>query len=101
MAHRALAVDDVARARRDLSVVFAFFCVSGLDLLNALEAIADQRQAVCDWVYALQVLPAEGTPSAPVEGFRGGSSLGARFDPHGSVQPRLPRAPVCVMPAPF
>lgn len=35
----------------------AFFAVSGLDVLNALDDINDLKESICDWIYSLQVLP--------------------------------------------
>lgn len=34
----------------------AFFALSGLDLLNALDTLQDKQQII-DWIYSLQVLP--------------------------------------------
>ncbi|KAG0575744.1 hypothetical protein KC19_5G027400 [Ceratodon purpureus] len=74
-------------------VTLAYFAVSALDLLNALDQVpvAD----VIDWVYSLQVLPlavddprSAAVNSEPVFGFRGSSSIGIRFCSSGS-QPIL------------
>ena len=36
-----------------------YFCLSGLDLLDALDAIPQGKQAIVDWIYSLQVVAAE------------------------------------------
>lgn len=38
-------------------MTIAFFALSGLDLLNALDVIEKDRQNIIDWIYSLQVLP--------------------------------------------
>jgi len=38
-------------------MTIAFFALSGLDLLNALDKIENERQSIIDWIYSLQVLP--------------------------------------------
>lgn len=35
----------------------AFFAVSGLDVLDALDEIKDSKEIICNWIYSLQVLP--------------------------------------------
>ena len=35
----------------------AFFAISGLDMLNALDVIDKVKAHIIDWIYALQVLP--------------------------------------------
>ena len=37
----------------------AFFAISGLDMLNALDAIEKERNDIVRWVYSMQVLPDE------------------------------------------
>ena len=70
-------------------VLFVFFCVSGLDLLDALDTLdAERRKAIIDWIYAMQVLPSDAVTAAAAaaHGFRGGPSLGARLCDHGTVR---------------
>lgn len=35
----------------------AFFAISGLDLLGALDEIGKEKAAIVEWIYSLQVLP--------------------------------------------
>lgn len=35
----------------------AFFAISGLDMLNALDVVADGKANIIEWIYAFQVLP--------------------------------------------
>ena len=37
-------------------LTIAFFALSGLDVLNALDEIADDKSSYIDWIYSLQVL---------------------------------------------
>ena len=41
-------------------LTIAFFALSGLDVLNALDGIADDKANYIDWIYSLQVLATEG-----------------------------------------
>jgi hypothetical protein len=41
-------------------LTIAFFALSGLDVLNALDRIADDKANYIDWIYSLQVLSKEG-----------------------------------------
>ena len=41
-------------------LTIAFFALSGLDVLNALDEIADDKANYIDWIYSLQVLSKEG-----------------------------------------
>ena len=41
-------------------LTIAFFALSGLDVLNALDEIADDRENYIDWIYSLQVLSKKG-----------------------------------------
>lgn len=35
-----------------------FFIISSLDMLNSLDSItAEEKSAICDWIYQLQVEP--------------------------------------------
>jgi len=38
-------------------MTIAFFALSGLDMLNALDVIEKERKNIIDWIYSLQVLP--------------------------------------------
>ncbi|XP_063230226.1 geranylgeranyl transferase type-1 subunit beta isoform X1 [Bacillus rossius redtenbacheri] len=42
-------------------LTLAFFAISGLDILNALDTLnEDEKSEICDWIYKLQVVPVEG-----------------------------------------
>jgi len=38
-------------------MTIAFFAISGLDMLNALDAVESEKANIIEWIYALQVLP--------------------------------------------
>jgi len=38
-------------------MTIAFFAISGLDMLNALDAIDGAKANIIEWIYAFQVLP--------------------------------------------
>lgn len=38
-------------------MTIAFFALSGLDLMNALNVIENDRKGIIEWIYSLQVLP--------------------------------------------
>ena len=63
-----------------------YFCVSGLDVLGALDAVDADR--IIRWIYSLQVLPptdaAGEVPPDRCAGFRGSGYLGSPFDAEGS-----------------
>lgn len=60
-------------------MTLAFFGLSGLDLLGALDAISAQRkQEMIDWIYAQQILP-ENAYNMEMCGFRGSSFIGAPY----------------------
>lgn len=70
-------------------VTLAYFALSALDLLNALNQVP--AADVIDWVYSLQVLPlaaddprSSANNKEPVFGFRGSPSIGIRFCTKGS-----------------
>ncbi|XP_069172496.1 geranylgeranyl transferase type-1 subunit beta isoform X2 [Procambarus clarkii] len=53
-----------------------FFALSGLDLLDGLKEVTDkEREHIIDWIYSLQILPADDKDQLANAGFRGGSSL--------------------------
>ncbi|KAF8795805.1 geranylgeranyl transferase type-1 subunit beta-like [Argiope bruennichi] len=55
-------------------VVTAFFAISALDHLNALDNIEDDKQHFIDWIYSMQVVASE-DDTVPVDyGFRGSTS---------------------------
>lgn len=59
-----------------------FFCISGLDLLKALNVLDESKQDIIDWIYAQQILPDKSNPDCNMSmcGFRGGSYMGVPFD---------------------
>ncbi|PKC04350.1 protein geranylgeranyltransferas-like protein type I beta subunit [Rhizophagus irregularis] len=75
-------------------MTLAFFCLSGLDLLGALESEIpeERRKTWIDWIYAQQILPDERNPeiNEKICGFRGSPFSGLPFDPNGSRESRLP-----------
>lgn len=38
-------------------LTIAFFALSGLDVLDSLDVITDEKEKIIDWIYSLQVLP--------------------------------------------
>jgi hypothetical protein len=38
-------------------MTIAFFAISGLDMLDSLDALGEDQQKIIDWIYCLQVLP--------------------------------------------
>ena len=64
----------------------AYFCISGLDILGALDKV--DGPSIVEWVYAQQLRPAAGAQAdaAWAGGFRGAAYLGAPFLPDGSPQ---------------
>ncbi|XP_019855708.1 PREDICTED: geranylgeranyl transferase type-1 subunit beta-like isoform X2 [Amphimedon queenslandica] len=59
-----------------------FFCLSGLDVLDNLSVIDDQRGSeIIEWIYSQQVLPDQSDESSLSKcGFRGSSFLGVPHD---------------------
>jgi len=41
----------------DHRMTIAFFAISGLDMLNALDAVDGEKANIIEWIYAFQVLP--------------------------------------------
>lgn len=41
----------------DRRMTIAFFAISGLDMLNALDTIDSTKASIIEWIYAFQVLP--------------------------------------------
>ncbi|XP_076465459.1 geranylgeranyl transferase type-1 subunit beta-like [Babylonia areolata] len=62
-------------------MTLAYFALSGLDLLGALEEVDKDKAAIIEWIYSLQVLPNESETNLSQCGFRGSSALGHSF--HG------------------
>ncbi|XP_075238392.1 geranylgeranyl transferase type-1 subunit beta [Lycorma delicatula] len=57
-------------------ISIAFFALSGLDLLGAIDEIEEERKrTICDWLYQLQVLPDENSGDLRKCGFQGSSTL--------------------------
>ena len=40
----------------------AFFALSGLDILNSLHIVEENKKEMIEWVYSNQKLPADHTP---------------------------------------
>ncbi|XP_028411287.1 geranylgeranyl transferase type-1 subunit beta-like [Dendronephthya gigantea] len=55
-------------------LTIAFFAISGLDILNALDVIADDKSNYIDWIYSLQILSGKGG-NVNNCGFKGSSTL--------------------------
>ncbi|XP_022238442.1 geranylgeranyl transferase type-1 subunit beta-like [Limulus polyphemus] len=55
----------------------AFFAISGLDLLDAIDAIKDEKEKIIEWIYSYQVLPDKIESNRSRCGFRGSSAVGA------------------------
>lgn len=66
-------------------MTLAFFCISALDLLGALDTITeDERKSAIEWVYAQQIHPDEKNSEESIKfcGFRGGPFMGAPYNPN-------------------
>ncbi|CAH1796387.1 unnamed protein product [Owenia fusiformis] len=68
----------------------AFFGLSGLDLLNGLDAIEKDKENIIDWIYSLQVLPDENESNLDLCGFRGSSTIGDPYSPNARTQASIP-----------
>lgn len=42
-----------------LRLTVAFFAISGLDLLQSLHILDDEKQEIINWIYSMQVLPCQ------------------------------------------
>ncbi|KAG9302299.1 hypothetical protein G9A89_008790 [Geosiphon pyriformis] len=77
-----------------LRMTLAYFCLSGLELLNALDTsfTKERRRGWIDWIYAQQILPDSNNPALneKICGFRGSPFSGSHFDPNGTLSSRLP-----------
>ena len=38
-------------------MTIAFFAISGLDMLNALDTVEGMKANIIEWIYAFQILP--------------------------------------------
>ncbi|KAJ8884281.1 hypothetical protein PR048_016138 [Dryococelus australis] len=58
-------------------LTLAFFAISGLDILNALDSFnEDEKSEICGWIYKLQVVPIEGEEESWDRcGFQGSTTL--------------------------
>ncbi|XP_077988984.1 geranylgeranyl transferase type-1 subunit beta-like [Glandiceps talaboti] len=63
-------------------LTIAFFALSGLDVLNALNVIEGEKEDTVDWIYSLQVVPDKDDRSKNISkcGFRGSSTIGASYN---------------------
>ncbi|CAJ0915143.1 2361_t:CDS:2, partial [Entrophospora sp. SA101] len=72
----------------------AYFCLSGLDLLGAIdiEISKEQKKDWIDWIYSQQILPNLEKPeiNEKICGFRGSPFSGTKYDPNGSRNSKLP-----------
>lgn len=60
-------------------MTLAFFGLSGLDVLGALDTIsAKRKQEIIDWIYSQQIFPGEGGKMDHC-GFRGSCFIGAPY----------------------
>ena len=50
-------------------MTIAFFAISGLDLLDALDKISITKGDMIEWIYSLQVLPTEKVRDVPLYAF--------------------------------
>ncbi|CAG8469204.1 12023_t:CDS:2 [Ambispora leptoticha] len=75
-------------------MTFAYFCLSGLDLLDVLDSALtpERRRGWIDWIYAQQILPNMDNPADNEHlcGFRGSPFSGSRFDVNGVRDAQFP-----------
>lgn len=67
----------------------AFFAISGLDLLQSLHILDDEKQEIINWIYSMQVLPCQKGTNIDRCGFRGSSTF-AFTKQEDEVTPPLP-----------
>eukprot|EP00794_Sanderia_malayensis_P009861 gene9860-10871_t len=60
-----------------------FFALSGLDVMNSLDIVKDEKDDIIKWIYAQQVIPSGEDNDELKCGFRGAPSLGGEFDIQG------------------
>lgn len=68
----------------------AYFALSGLDLLNSLGDIEDQRENIIEWIYSLQVQPNESGSNLDQCGFRGCPMMGHSYDTEKAKYQQIP-----------
>ncbi|KAL4227825.1 Geranylgeranyl transferase type-1 subunit beta [Mactra antiquata] len=56
-------------------MTIAFFALSGLDILNALDVIEKDREGIIEWIYTLQVLPKNDGSNENQCGFSGSTTI--------------------------
>ncbi|KAK0070374.1 geranylgeranyl transferase type-1 subunit beta [Biomphalaria pfeifferi] len=71
-------------------VSVAYFAISGLDVLDAMKEIDDQRNNLIHWIYSLQVQPDPSGKNLSQCGFRGCSMLGHLYDTHKAKGQLIP-----------
>ncbi|XP_071965116.1 geranylgeranyl transferase type-1 subunit beta-like [Antedon mediterranea] len=71
-------------------MTIAFFAISGLDMLCALEETIKETDEYIDWIYSMQVLPDPNDleESGKRCGFRGSSTLGIPYNSSQGSEPR-------------
>jgi len=67
-------------------MTFLFFCLSGLDLLGALDEVItpDIKEKTIEWIYAQQIHPDPKIGNIGQCGFRGAPFLGHKFEPNAT-----------------
>ncbi|KAK3710399.1 hypothetical protein QZH41_012317 [Actinostola sp. cb2023] len=63
-------------------VTVAFFAISALDILNALDVIGHEKSDIIYWIYSNQVLPTNDGRNKAKCGFRGSSMTGSNVKVH-------------------
>lgn len=57
-----------------------FFGISGLDMLDSLDVLENEKQNIINWIYSLQLLPDDTDSNIHQCGFRGSTTLGNLFN---------------------
>ncbi|XP_064621057.1 geranylgeranyl transferase type-1 subunit beta-like [Lineus longissimus] len=73
-----------------MRMTVAFFGISGLDVLDALDQLDGQKKDIIEWIYSLQVLPDSQGLNKTKCGFRGSPMIGNSFDPEKARETLLP-----------
>ncbi|XP_041365891.1 geranylgeranyl transferase type-1 subunit beta-like isoform X2 [Gigantopelta aegis] len=68
----------------------AFFALSGLDVLGAINVLEEEHKQMIDWIYSLQVLPHASGSNRQQCGFRGSSTLGHSYIPETAREKLIP-----------
>ncbi|KAK3096764.1 hypothetical protein FSP39_003019 [Pinctada imbricata] len=71
-------------------MTIAYFALSGLDMLGALDKLDNQRKDIVEWIYSLQLLPDSTESNLCQCGFRGSTTLGSSFDSEKARQFPIP-----------